>query len=103
MSGFTTSGHWWAIYEHTPELGAIRKVASREGFGEAPPPADGIVAAYATCTVSSRQRRTLIRCSNCHRMVHARRPWLTVDELKGIIHLNGSLPSNVALRRLSLD
>ena len=24
-------------------------------------------------------------CSNCHRMVHARRPWLTVEELKQII------------------
>lgn len=24
-------------------------------------------------------------CSNCHRMVHARRPWLTVDDLKQII------------------
>jgi 5-methylcytosine-specific restriction enzyme A len=24
-------------------------------------------------------------CSNCHRMVHARRPWLTLEELKQII------------------
>jgi 5-methylcytosine-specific restriction protein A len=24
-------------------------------------------------------------CSNCHRMIHARRPWLTVDDLKLII------------------
>ena len=37
-----------------------------------------------------------------HSMVHGRRPWLTVDELRGIIRLNGSLPSNAALPRLSL-
>lgn len=24
-------------------------------------------------------------CANCHRMIHARRPWLTVDELKGLL------------------
>ena len=24
-------------------------------------------------------------CSNCHRMVHARRPWLTVDDLKSLL------------------
>jgi len=24
-------------------------------------------------------------CSNCHRMIHARRPWLTVNELKQVI------------------
>jgi predicted HNH restriction endonuclease len=24
-------------------------------------------------------------CSNCHRMVHARRPWLTIEELKAIL------------------
>jgi 5-methylcytosine-specific restriction enzyme A len=24
-------------------------------------------------------------CSNCHRMIHARRPWLTIDDLKQII------------------
>jgi 5-methylcytosine-specific restriction enzyme A len=24
-------------------------------------------------------------CSNCHRMIHARRPWLTVEDLKQII------------------
>ena len=24
-------------------------------------------------------------CSNCHRMIHARRPWLTIDDLKEII------------------
>lgn len=24
-------------------------------------------------------------CSNCHRMIHRHRPWLTVDELKGFI------------------
>jgi 5-methylcytosine-specific restriction protein A len=24
-------------------------------------------------------------CSNCHRMIHARRPWLTIDEVKGLV------------------
>lgn len=24
-------------------------------------------------------------CANCHRMIHARRPWLTVDELRGLL------------------
>ena len=24
-------------------------------------------------------------CANCHRMVHARQPWLTLEQLKGII------------------
>jgi HNH endonuclease len=24
-------------------------------------------------------------CSNCHRMVHARRPWLTIEELRAIL------------------
>jgi hypothetical protein len=24
-------------------------------------------------------------CANCHRMIHARRPWLTVEELKACI------------------
>lgn len=25
-------------------------------------------------------------CSNCHRMIHVRRPWLTVDELSALVH-----------------
>lgn len=28
-------------------------------------------------------------CSNCHRMIHARRPWLTIEELRKIIQLLG--------------
>jgi 5-methylcytosine-specific restriction protein A len=24
-------------------------------------------------------------CANCHRMVHAQRPWLTLDELRGLL------------------
>jgi 5-methylcytosine-specific restriction protein A len=24
-------------------------------------------------------------CANCHRMIHARRPWLTLNELKALI------------------
>ncbi|WP_352230624.1 MULTISPECIES: HNH endonuclease [Asaia] len=24
-------------------------------------------------------------CANCHRMIHARRPWLSLDELRQII------------------
>lgn len=26
-----------------------------------------------------------VLCANCHRMIHARRPWLTIDELKAIL------------------
>jgi 5-methylcytosine-specific restriction protein A len=26
-----------------------------------------------------------VLCANCHRMVHARRPWLTMDELKALV------------------
>jgi 5-methylcytosine-specific restriction protein A len=25
-------------------------------------------------------------CSNCHRMVHVQRPWLTIQELKDLLH-----------------
>jgi 5-methylcytosine-specific restriction enzyme A len=33
-------------------------------------------------------------CANCHRMVHARRPWLTLDQLKAcIIERAGSSPT----------
>ncbi|HBN30592.1 MAG TPA: hypothetical protein DD416_05065 [Rhodobacteraceae bacterium] len=24
-------------------------------------------------------------CPNCHRMIHAKRPWLTIDELRSLI------------------
>lgn len=24
-------------------------------------------------------------CANCHRMIHASRPWLTMDELRGTL------------------
>jgi 5-methylcytosine-specific restriction protein A len=27
----------------------------------------------------------VLLCANCHRMVHVRRPWMTIDELKGIL------------------
>ena len=27
----------------------------------------------------------VLLCSNCHRMVHARRPWLTVDDLRSVL------------------
>jgi ribosomal protein L44E len=26
-----------------------------------------------------------IVCANCHRMIHRRRPWLSLDQLKGVI------------------
>lgn len=25
-------------------------------------------------------------CSNCHRMLHRKRPWLSIDDLKEILH-----------------
>jgi 5-methylcytosine-specific restriction protein A len=24
-------------------------------------------------------------CSNCHRMIHRRRPWLTIEQLRSIL------------------
>ncbi|WP_040509421.1 HNH endonuclease [Gluconobacter morbifer] len=28
-------------------------------------------------------------CANCHRMIHAKRPWLSVDELRALLDLEG--------------
>ncbi|MCW2904670.1 MAG: 5-methylcytosine-specific restriction enzyme [Streptosporangiaceae bacterium] len=38
--------------------------------------------------VRTRLTDLALLCSNCHRMIHRRRPWLTVEELQG--HLQGS-------------
>jgi 5-methylcytosine-specific restriction protein A len=32
-------------------------------------------------------------CSNCHRMVHAKRPWLTMEQLVTVLRLTGSAQS----------
>lgn len=33
-------------------------------------------------------------CANCHRMIHARSPWLTIDELRKIVAANRASRSN---------
>lgn len=38
--------------------------------------------------VSSRDLRLL--CANCHRLIHHRRPWLRVDELKALLNERGA-------------
>ena len=38
--------------------------------------------------VSSRDLRLL--CANCHRLIHHRRPWLRVDELKALLDERGA-------------
>jgi len=35
-------------------------------------------------------------CSNCHRMVHYRRPWLTLEELRQLLSINGFSRQNGA-------
>jgi len=30
-------------------------------------------------------RELALLCTNCHRMIHAKRPWLTMDELKSLV------------------
>jgi 5-methylcytosine-specific restriction protein A len=34
-----------------------------------------------------------VLCANCHRMVHARRPWLSITELKNLLIENSTSPS----------
>jgi 5-methylcytosine-specific restriction protein A len=35
-------------------------------------------------------------CANCHRMVHAKRPWLTMEELAAVLHrARGLGPENL--------
>jgi 5-methylcytosine-specific restriction protein A len=31
-------------------------------------------------------------CSNCHRMVHARRPWLSLEGLVALLRPRGTVP-----------
>jgi 5-methylcytosine-specific restriction protein A len=53
---------------------------------------DGFIECHHTKPISTLQpaERTriddlILLCANCHRMVHSRRPWLTLNELKQII------------------
>jgi 5-methylcytosine-specific restriction enzyme A len=36
-------------------------------------------------------------CSNCHRMIHRTKQWLTVEELKKLVERQRKLTSTVAL------
>lgn len=42
------------------------------------------VSKYGT-TKSTRIADLVLVCSNCHRMLHRKRPWLTIDDLKALI------------------
>jgi 5-methylcytosine-specific restriction enzyme A len=37
-------------------------------------------------------------CANCHRMIHYRRPWLTVGQLKGSLCIDGTATSRTTPR-----
>lgn len=53
---------------------------------------DGYVECHHTVPLSTTGERTTriadlaLVCANCHRMIHRRVPWPTIDQLRGIIH-----------------
>lgn len=56
------------------------------------PPGEGYIECHHTLPLSAAAARTRTRpehiallCSNCHRMVHRRRPWLAVDKLSSLL------------------
>jgi 5-methylcytosine-specific restriction protein A len=64
-----------------------------------PPPYGDLGAGFAEChhklPLAAGERRTLLSdlaivCANCHRMLHRRSPWLTVEELQEILATSGS-------------
>ena len=61
----------------------------KERYGEL---GEGFAECHHTMPVSKlkKQQKTKlsdlsILCANCHRMIHSKRPWLSIDELKEII------------------
>lgn len=53
------------------------------------------IEAHHVFPISALTKETLIRvedlamvCSNCHRMLHRRRPWLTIADLKQLVKIN---------------
>lgn len=53
---------------------------------------DGFIEAHHKAPISSLATRTIVTvtdlapvCSNCHRMLHRRRPWLTVEQLREVL------------------
>ena len=91
--------------ERSPELTARKKVSALKVHGRLQCEAcsfdfeatygsrgSGFIEAHHTkplYTLSAGSKTRLedlaLLCSNCHRMIHARRPWLTMEELKQII------------------
>lgn len=43
---------------------------------------------HVTGAVETRLEDLALLCSNCHRMVHVRPPWLTLDELRQLVEAN---------------
>jgi 5-methylcytosine-specific restriction protein A len=39
---------------------------------------------------TTKQKDLVLLCANCHRMIHTKSPWLTVDELKALLTANKS-------------
>jgi 5-methylcytosine-specific restriction enzyme A len=52
---------------------------------------DGFIECHHTRPLSASTSRTTrvndlaLVCANCHRMIHAKRPWLTMDELRAVL------------------
>lgn len=75
------------------QFGRLACEACDFDFGEAyGPRGDGYIEvhhlkALETLTTASRTKLSdlAILCANCHRMVHARRPWLSLVELKALV------------------
>jgi predicted HNH restriction endonuclease len=60
-----------------------------QAYGEA---GDGYIEAHHTTAVSDLEENTIVRpadlapvCSNCHGIIHRRRPWLTIEEMQAIV------------------
>ncbi|HEV2880518.1 MAG TPA: HNH endonuclease [Pyrinomonadaceae bacterium] len=59
---------------------------------------EGFIEAHHSKPISTLEPDTIVRpsdlvpvCSNCHRMLHRRRPWLTVDELKNVVESHAGI------------
>lgn len=58
---------------------------------------EGFIEAHHTQPISSLASDTIVSladlvpvCSNCHSMLHGHRPWLTIEQLRAIIHDNAT-------------
>ncbi|WP_319575497.1 HNH endonuclease [uncultured Desulfobacter sp.] len=82
----------WARESQGDILCSICSFSFVEAYGDI---GKDFIEAHHKIPISELNEETIIRvedleplCSNCHRMIHRRRPWLTVDELRNIWHKN---------------